>query len=423
MATSETRNGPLRERLTTSGGMLAPFRYPAFRAIWSANLFSQLGSMIQSVGAAWLMTELTRSHTLVAAVQASVSLPILLFAVVAGAIADNFDRRRVMLASQWGMLVVSAALAVLTYLGKIGPWSLLAFTLAVGTGTALNGPAWQASVRAQVGARDLPAAISLNTIAFNLARSVGPALGGILISLASVSAAFAINALSYVALIVVLLRWHPEVPPPVRGPVLRSIGEGVRFCLRSDPLRRILLRGLSVGIGASAFQSLLPSLVRDGMHGTELDYGLVLGAFGFGSIVGALIVAPVRRRFGTELTVTVGILMVALATPIVGHAVSVWPIMPFSFLAGMGWVAIMTTLNVAMQLRSPEAILGRCLAIYQAISIGGMALGAWVWGALSDRAGLTFATEAAGLWLVGTLIVLRLFAPMPQPHEGRVVAP
>lgn len=409
-----------RERLTAPGAVLAPFRYPAFSAIWSANLLSQLGSMIQSVGAAWLMTELTTSHTLIAGVQASTTLPILLFAVLAGAIADNFDRRRVMLASQWGMLAISAALAGMTFTGSIGPFALLAFTVAVGTGTALNGPAWQASVRAQVGKQDLPAAISLNTIAFNLARSVGPALGGILISLASVSAAFAINALSYVALIVVLLRWKPQVPPPARGPMLRSIRMGVEFCRRSDPVRRVLLRGLFVGIGTSAFQALLPSLVRDQMHGGELAFGLVLGAFGIGSIVGALGVVPVRRAYGTEAVINGSVLLFALALPLLGNAGGVPLALPVSFFAGLGFVAIMTTLNVSMQLRSPEEILGRCLSIYQAITFGGMALGAWMWGALADRTGLAFATEVAAGWLILATVVLRVLAPMPAPHEGRV---
>ena len=162
---------------------LAPFRYPTFRAIWIANLASNMGSMIQSVGAAWLMTELTASHQLIALVQAGATIPILLLGVFAGAIADNFDRRRVMLAAQSGMLVVSAALTITTWMGALSPLLLLLFTLAVGCGTALNGPAWQASVRLQVGPKDLPQAIALNSIAFNLARSVGPAAGGLLIQI------------------------------------------------------------------------------------------------------------------------------------------------------------------------------------------------------------------------------------------------
>src|SRR6218665_493376 len=183
-----------------SGSTFAPFRYPAFRAIWIANLASNLGATIQSVAAAWLMTELTSSHRLLALVQASATIPIMLLGVFAGAIADNYDRRIVMLAAQTGMLVTSAALATLSWMDLITPYLLLAFTLTVGAGTALNSPAWQASVRQQVGLADLPQAISLNTISFNLARSVGPALGGLLISIWSVSLAFAVNAFSYIAM-------------------------------------------------------------------------------------------------------------------------------------------------------------------------------------------------------------------------------
>lgn len=168
--------------------------------------------MIQSVGAAWLMTDLTTSHQLVALVQASSTTPIMLLGVFAGAVADNYDRRRVMLVAQCGMLAASALLAGLAWSGRLGPWSLIGFTLAVGCGTALNGPAWQASVRQQVGPGDLPQAISLNTIAFNLARNVGPALGGLLIAATSPAAAFGLNALSYVAPIAVLLRWRPAHP-------------------------------------------------------------------------------------------------------------------------------------------------------------------------------------------------------------------
>ena len=203
---------PAAPAQTALGCALAPFRFPAFRTIWLANFTSNIGSMIQSVGAAWLMTDLTTSHQLVALVQASSTTPIMLLGVFAGAVADNYNRPRVMLVAQCGMLAASALLAGLAWSGRLGPWSLIGFTLAVGCGTALNGPAWQASVRQQVGPGDLPQAISLNTIAFNLARSVGPALGGLLIAATSPAAAFGLNALSYVAPIAVLLRWRPAHP-------------------------------------------------------------------------------------------------------------------------------------------------------------------------------------------------------------------
>ncbi|WP_374284364.1 MFS transporter [Novosphingobium sp.] len=405
--------------LTAPGKPLAPFRFPAFRAIWTANLASNLGSMVQSTGAAWLMTELTTSHQLVALIQASVTLPVMLLGVIAGAIADNYDRRRVMLAAQWVMLVLSAALAVLTWQGLIGPLSLLAFTLAVGCGTALNGPAWQASVRLQVGPADLPQAISLNTIAYNLARSVGPALGGLLISLASTATAFALNALSYLALIVVLLRWHPQQAVRERQPMFASILAGIRFCASSSPVRRILLRGFAFGFGAAGYLGLQPLLVREQLHGTETQFGLSLGAFGIGSIVVALWIAPVRRRFGGEAVVGMSTLIFAMMLLPISRVTSLPALLALTLVAGGAWVAVLTSLNVAMQLRSPEAILGRCLAIYQAVTFGGMALGAYAMGLASDLIGLSGAVQLSAALLLASL-ALRWLAPMPGRDEGRV---
>ncbi|MFY7835814.1 MAG: MFS transporter [Novosphingobium sp.] len=404
---------------TTPGSAFAPFRYPAFRAIWTANLFSSIGSMIQSVGAAWLMTELTTSHLLVALVQASATIPILMLGMFAGAIADNYDRRRVMMAAQVGMLIVSAVLAVLAFTDNIGPWSLLALTLMVGIGTALNGPAWQASVRLQVGPADLPQAISLNAISFNLARSVGPALGGILISLWSTSLAFALNAISYLGMIVVLAMWRPESLPPVREPMMQAIGRGIRFCAASSPIRKVLLRGLLMGLGASGLQALMPSIARDMLNGTELDYGLMLGGFGIGSIVTALKISQIRRRFGSEAVVTTATLIFACAQVLMGLSTSIPMAVAAAFLGGVGWASAMTSLNVAMQLRSPEDILGRCLSIYQAITFGGMALGAWVWGTVADAFSLPMALQLAAVWLVASTI-MHFIAPMPTREEGRL---
>ncbi len=405
--------------LTAPGRALAPFRFPAFRAIWTANLASNLGSMIQSTAAAWLMTDLTRSHQLVALVQASVTMPVMLLGIFAGAIADNFDRRAVMLWAQWAMLLLSSALALMTWQGLVGPFSLLAFTLAVGCGTALNGPAWQASVRMQVGPADLPQAISLNTIAFNLARSVGPALGGVLISLTNPAMAFALNALSYLALIVVLMNWHPEQPARTRQPMLASILTGLKFCAGSSPVRRVLTRGFAFGFGAAGYLGLQPLLVREQLHGTETQFGLVLGAFGVGSIVVALWISPVRRRFGSEAVVFVSTIIFALTLLPTSTITSLPALLVLVLIAGGAWVATLTSLNVAMQLRSPEGILGRCLSIYQAVTFGGMALGAYAMGLASDVVGLSRGVQLSAAWLIASL-VLRWFAPMPGPDEGRV---
>ena len=394
-------------------------RYPIFRAIWGANLFSSIGSVMQAVAAAWLMTGLTRLHVLVALVQVSSVIPVLLLGVVAGAIADAHDRRLVMLWAQVFMLVVSAVLAAMGYAGVIRPWSLLLLTLLVGLGTALNGPAWQASVRMQVNHPHLPQAIALNAIAFNLARSLGPALGGLVIAVWSVNAAFALNAVSYLAMIVVLARWRPAEVERVREPIGSAIMTGLLFCARSGPIARVLARGALFGFGSIAFQALLPAIVRNALHGDQIAFGLVVGAFGLGSVSSALIVSRVRRSLGSEAVVGAGTVICAAGQIMLSSTAALPIAMLAALTAGFGWVAVLTSLNVAIQLRSPEAILGRCLSIYQSVAYGGMAVGAWAWGALADRLGLVESCRLAALWLVLTLI-MRLVAPMPAREEGRI---
>ena len=401
------------------GGAMAPFAYPAFRSIWFANLSANLGASVQGIGAAWLMTSLTPSHQMLAMVQASALIPIMLFGVFAGAIADNYDRRMVMLVSQAGMFAVSLVLALLTWLGLITPWPLVILTLLLGIGIALNSPAWQASVREQVGLRDLPQAISLNTISFNLARTAGPALGGLVISLWSVSTAFAINALCRPPLILAVFRWRSEQSPPLREPILPSIAAGVRFCAASSPLRRVLLRGLALGFGIAGYQALLPAVVRYQLS-SEMEFGALLALFGLGSIVTALFIAPLRRRWGTEKVLnvaTAGFVAVQIA---LAHVTTVVAAYPITFIAGAAWVASLTTVNVAMQMRSPNAILGRCLSIYQTITFGGMAIGSYFWGLVADWRSLPFALQASALFLAIAMLLLRLFAPMPGRDEGRV---
>lgn len=405
-----------------SGGTLAPFAYPAFRSIWFANLSANLGASMQGLGAAWLMTSLTPSHQMLGLIQSSATIPIMLFGVFAGAIADNYDRRMVMLVSQVGMLVVSVVLAVLTWLDLITPWSLLLLTLLLGIGIALNSPAWQASVREQVGIRDMPQAVSLNSIAFNLARTAGPALGGLVISLWSVTAAFVINAVCRPPLILAVLRWQSEAPLPEKRPMLPAIATGIRFCASSSPLRRILLRGLVLGFGIAGYHALLPAVVRHQLGGSEVEFGALLAVFGLGSILTALVIGPARRRWGAERSLTAATAGFIAAQIVLAHASSIAMAMPATFVAGGAWVAALTTVNVAMQLRSPNTILGRCLSIYQTITFGGMAIGAYFWGLVADWRGLPLALQLSALFLAVTLLLLRLLAPMPGRDEGRIDA-
>jgi len=218
------------------GSTLAPFRHVIFRAVWTASLVSNFGGLIQSVGAAWLMTSISSSSDMVALVQASTALPIMLFSLAAGAIADSFGRRQVMLIAQAFMLTMSVLLTVFAYLGLLTPWMLLAFTFLIGCGTALNNPSWQASVGDMVPRKDLPAAVALNSMGFNLTRSVGPAIGGLIVAAAGAAAAFAVNAMSYVALIAVLFRWKPQLPAPSlpRESLGAAMGAGLRYIVMSD---------------------------------------------------------------------------------------------------------------------------------------------------------------------------------------------
>lgn len=396
----------------------SPLRQPVFRAIWIASLFSNLGGMIQSIAAAWTMTQLTNSHQLVALVQSSAALPILLLGVVAGAIADNYDRRRVMLAAQVSMLVVSSALAAMSYAGLIGPISLLAFTLSVGIGAALNSPAWQASVRQQVEPREVPQAIALNAISFNIARSLGPAIGGVLLSVWGTPFAFLVNAVSYIGLIGVLVWWRPQERAIERRAILPAVVVGLRYCAGSQPLRRILLRGLALGISLAAYQALLPSIVSDQLHGTEFQFGLMLGLFGIGSIAAAPFAGQLRRKLKLEGLLTAASLAFVFVLSVLAEVHVVWYALPAAFLGGMAWVLILTTLNTAVQLRSPDAILGRCLSIYQAVTLGGMAIGSWMWGAMADWRGLPFTLHAGSVFLIVSFVVLHIVAPLPKPGEG-----
>ena len=402
----------------------APFRWPIFRAVWIATLVSSLGSMVQSIAAAWLMTDLTDSHLLVALVQASVVMPVLFLGVFAGVVADNYDRRSVMLTAHFLMAGTSAALAVLAWLEVVEPWSLLLMTMLVGCGFALNGPAWQASVRLLVPREDLPQAISLNSIAFNMARSVGPAIGGLLLTLSGPKLAFTVNAVSYVLMIAVLLRWRPRhTGRRDKHAILPAIGVALRYCAGSSPVRRVLARGFSFGLGATAYQALIPLVARKQLGAEEMDFGIVLGAFGIGSVLTAIWLAPIRRRLGPEAIVSGAMLASAAALVVLALSHTLAQAIAASLLAGAGQVAAMTSLNVSMQLRSPEDILGRCLSIFQALAFGGFAVGSWLWGAVSDAAGLAAALLAAGGWLVVATFVLRAFAPMPKIGEGTVELP
>ncbi|WP_095084530.1 MFS transporter [Mesorhizobium sophorae] len=394
---------------------LAPFRHGIFRAVWAASLVSNFGGLIQGVGAAWMMTTIATSSYQVALVQASTTLPIMLFALVAGAIADSFDRRKVMLVAQTFMLVVSVLLTLFTYAGLMTPWTLLAFTFLIDSGTALNSPSWQASVGDIVPRNKVPAAVALNSMGFNLTRSVGPAIGGIIVAAAGAAAAFAANAVSYIGLIVVLARWKPDLPVSTlpRESLGAAMGAGLRYVAMSPNIGKVLVRGAAFGFSAGAVLALLPLVARDVVKGDALTYGIMLGAFGIGAVGGALISVRLRQLLSSETMVRsafAGFAACAFNAAASHHA---WQTSLGLLVGGACWVIALSHFNVTVQMATPRWVVGRVLSVYQTATFGGIALGSWIWGVVADAHGAETALIAASIaMLAGGAIGFLL--PLPQ---------
>jgi MFS family permease len=396
----------------------SPFDVPIFRAVWIASLVSNFGAMIQSVGAAWMMTSLTSSPKMVALVQASTVLPFMLFALWAGAIADNLDRRKVMLVAQSFMLCVSAALALFAWEGWLTPWLLLAFTFLIGCGTTIGGPAWQASVGDIVSREQLPSAVALNSMGFNTARTAGPAIGGAIVAAAGAAVAFLINTLSYVGLILVLLRWQrPQTPRLLpREGLFMAMGAGLRYVAMSPNLRIIVGRAMAFGLAANAVSALMPLVARDLVKGGALTYGLLLGSFGIGAVVGGLSSGPARRRLSTEQIIRLSTFALAAGTAITAVSPSIILTIAALMLAGFSWVLALSTFNISVQLASPRWVVARGLSVYQMAAFGGMAVGAWVMGMVADGHGVAAGLLVSAAFLMGT-ILLGFVMPLPQVDD------
>ena len=404
---------PKRLGLATDG-IAAPLRHAVFRRIWLASLVSNLGILIQGVGAAWAMTQMTSSADKVALVQTALMLPIMLIAMPAGAIADMHDRRIVALISLGIALVGATTLTVLAWLGLVTPNILLALCFVVGSGMALFGPAWQASVSEQVPAETLPAAVALNGISYNIARSFGPAIGGIVVATAGAVAAFAVNAVLYLPLMVVLFLWNRTHEPSrlPRERLNRAIVSGVRYIANSPSIRIVLIRTLVTGVIGGSVSALMPLVARDLLHGGAQTYGIMLGAFGMGAVFGALNIGEVRRRMSGEAAVRAcaismagAIAAVALSTSAILTAVAL-------VLAGAVWMLAVALFNIGVQLSAPRWVAGRSLAAFQASIAGGIAVGSWGWGHLTDLAGVeTALLVSAGLMLLSPLLGIWLRMP------------
>jgi predicted MFS family arabinose efflux permease len=351
-------------------------------------------------------------------------LPIMLISMPAGAIADMHDRRVVAMVALLISLVGATALTVLAWLNLVSPNILLLFCFIVGTGMALMGPAWQSSVSEQVPPETLPAAVALNGISFNIARSFGPAIGGIIVATAGAVAAFSANALLYLPLLIVLFLWK-RVSEPSRLPrerLNRAMVSGVRYITNSPSIKIVLTRTLVTGIIGGSVSALMPLIARDLLHGGAQMYGIMLGAFGMGAVIGALNIGEVRKRLSGEAAIRACTL--SMAGAITAIALSKQPVLTAAALvvAGAVWMLAVALFNIGVQLSAPRWVAGRSLAAFQAAIAGGIAVGSWGWGHLTDYAGVeTALLVSAGLMAASPLLGIWLRMP-PVGARNEVAA-
>jgi MFS family permease len=426
--------------LTRPGGF-APLHIPVFRARWIASTVSNVGTWMQDTAGTWLMTSLTGSPLLIALMQTAASLPVLGLGLLAGATADLFDRRRLLIFWQSWMLGSVAVLAVLTFLGHISPWSLLGFTFLLNIGSAMNNPAWQAIIPELVPRELIPDSVSLNAASNNLARALGPALGGLMVAAfkrtdSGAAYVFLLNSISFAAVIWVLVNWK-RIPlfksalPSER--MAASIRSGLRYVRYAPNLQASLLRAFTFTFFFSAIWALLAVVARDDLGRSvlkgALGYGILNGSMGVGAVVAAFTLPRVRRRFSTDRIIAAATFynvstLIVLARV---HLPSV--IIPVLMVAGFCWTSTMASLNTSVQISVPAWVQARALGTYLMTFQGGLALGSVVWGFIAERWGTPTALLCAAGGFAGTYPLVRQFrilrggVPDTTPHKSKRAAP
>jgi MFS family permease len=382
--------------------------------LFVADLVSDIGTFMQSVGAAWLMVSLGTSNAMIALTQTASSLPFFLFALPAGAIGDIVDRRKLILVCEYWMAGVAVVMAAATIAGVMSPWLLLALTFALSAGDAFETPTWRAVLPELVDKADLASASALNGIEFNMARAVGPALAGALIAVAGVGSAFVLNVLSFVGVIVVITRW--KRPRRKRTVPVETLGgatiAAVRYVRYSPVLLLVMLRAGATMFAASALLALLPAVART-MSASPIGYGVLLGCFGAGAILGALAMQPARRRWSLE-RVTAG--AVVILGTMIGAASVVRTMALLAIVlvaAGACWIVFISLISALVQTLAPDWARARVLAVFILVFQGGSAAGSAVWGAVATRMGIPTAFLFAGLATMAT-IALSALGKMPD---------
>jgi len=392
----------------------SPLYLPLFRALWLATVVSNIGTWMQNVGAAWLMTSLSSSPTMVALVQAATSLPVFLIGLPAGALADIVDRRRLLLWTQGWMLAAAAALGALTLAGITTPWVLLALTFALGLGAAMNAPAWQAIVPELAPPAALPAAIALNSVGFNIARAIGPALGGLVIAAARTGAVFLLNAVSFLGVLVVLYRWprpsDEHLTPPER--VVGAMQTGLRYVRYAPALSAVLVRSAIFILCGVALWALLPLVARQELGLGAMGYGVLLGCLGVGAVIGAMLLPSLRRGVTIDVMVAGATVLFAAATLALASVQQFTLLCAAMVAGGIAWMTVMSTFNVIVQTVVPGWVRARALAVYMLVFQGGMAAGSALWGTAATYTGIPVTLRYAALGLViGLLITIRYRLP------------
>jgi MFS family permease len=418
--------GSPRPEAPGADGITGPLANPTFRRIWLASLLSNLGTLIQGVAVGWAMTLMTSSADKVALVQTALGLPVMLVAMLAGAFADVHDRRVVALASLAIALAGATALAVLSGFSLLTPNILLVLCFAVGCGTALLGPAWQTSVSEQVPPNEVPAAVALNGMSYNIARSVGPAIGGVVVATLGTFAAFTLNALAYLPLMVALFLWNRVTPrsplPPEQ--ITRAVLSGVRYVVHSPTMQVVLLRSMVFGIVGGVVLALMPLVASDLLKSGAGTYGLMFSAFGVGAVISALNVAEIRKRMSSEGAQRLCAVLFGLAIALVAVSRSAVVTALALLVAGAAWNMAWTLFNIGVQLSVPRWVVGRSLAAYQAASTGGIAIGSWGWGHLAKASGVQTALLVAGTLMVASTLLGRRFRMphvRPQDEESQLL--
>lgn len=387
---------------TTTTSAWTPLRQSLFRALWIASIASNIGTWMQNVGGVWLMTSLTPSPLMVALMQTATSLPVFLIGLPAGALADILDRRRLLLFWQGWMLIVALILSGVTFLGGMTPSLLLTLTFVLGLGAAMSAPAWQAIIPEIVGRSQLTSAVALNSAGFNIARAVGPAIGGLLVAAVGPAAVFLLNGLSFLGVMLVLFRWRR---PQRRSalPAERLVGAmraGVRYVRYAPVLQAVLVRTAVFISCASGLWALLPLVARQELQLGALGYGVLLGCLGIGAVLGAFYLPSVRQQISVDRLLIFSTLVFAIATLVLAFVHQFFLVGLALTAGGFAWLTTMSSFNVATQTAVPGWVQARSLGVYQLVFQGGLAIGSAVWGFAAQQFGSETALLAAAIGLI-----------------------